>query len=225
MRKGKTALLALAVLAAAAPLRAAGGDSGLSIGVGLSHVELGRLSYTAKGYAGASPLGYTPLELGYRFSNGFFFKVEVQLAFYTAETQELESQYTAENQEYQAPTGRLISHEYEVTNFVVGGTYDVQLPFSIRPYVGSNVEILGATRRGVSVRAPDPLSGGYGPPQRVIGEKAEQAYNLLGASAVGGLRWKASSRWALHLEGRYLIPFGGVVPPVGMAGLGIKFLL
>lgn len=219
----KRLALILAVLLTTVSAGAAGkGDQGISLGFGMSHIEMGRLTYTTKNYAAASPLAYTPIEIGYRWSGGFMLLTGVQLFFYSEETPDVKEGAAG------APLvelNSLTTHEYEVTNFFIAGTYDVQLPLPIKPYVGGSVEVLSSTRKPVLQRLWDPNTSQWEPATRVLGKKAAQAWGMAGSSAILGLRWILNDQWSLHAEGRYLFPYGGEIPPLGSVGLGIKYLL
>jgi hypothetical protein len=120
---------------------------------------------------------------------------------------------------------RLITHEYSVTNFSLGGTYDIQLPFVVRPYVGTSIDFVGSKRTPRYVRVWDEANSTWGGQSRVIAEKEEPGWSMTGSTAVVGLRWLITDSWSMHIEGKYLFPYTGELPPLSTVGLGVKYIL
>ena len=208
--------LVLLLAASAQSARAAMSDlGGMTVGFGLTHVELPRLTFTAKGYAPSSPLAYTPLEVGYRWPNGAQVKAGLGLFFYTAESQALRDDGTLDNQ--------LVTHEYSATQMSLAVLYEVQAPWIIRPYGGLTVDLITTTRQARTRRLWNPSTLQWDPSERVIGEKDEEAWSMTGSAAVLGIRWPAGDHWSLKAEGRYLLPYGGDIPAIGMVGLGLEY--
>jgi hypothetical protein len=84
---------------------------------------------------------------------------------------------------------------------------------------------VGSKRTPRFVRVWDEATAAWGEKERVIGEKEEPGWGITGSTAVIGLRWLMSDSWSLHVEGKYLFPYTGDLPPLSMLGLGVKYIL
>jgi hypothetical protein len=186
--------LALACgLLTAAPLAADDGepapkalDRGLEIGFRLSALSV----------FNASPLAYSPLDLGWRFGNGLRARTGVSL-FY----------YEGADSNKALPDQGVQRYSYEMVNWRSSLEYVVPLPLALRPVAGLSVDLISGTRHLVGV----PLAPRIG------------AWSVLAPGALLGLDYRGGPHWALGLQARYSHGFSETGSVVA-ADLGWRYL-
>jgi hypothetical protein len=166
---------------------AAWSDHGFEYGFSLSALSL----------SNASPLAYSPIQVGWRFANGVRARTGLDLFYYEA----------TESDPAQGNAPSLFS--YSMQDWRSTLAYEVALPFAIRPVVGLCFDFIWGGKQ-----LADPL------PNTV--NNAGGAWGGLGAGGLLGLEWRTSEHWSLAVAARYtLIAAPG---PLAAVDLGFHYL-
>lgn len=141
---------------------------GLEVGLGLSSLSV---------FNGA-PLGYVPLDLGWRFGNGLRTRVGL-LLFY----------YEGVDKDKDQPALPAEVYSYEMVDLRASLEYVVPLPFWVRPVAGLSVDVVSGTRHRTDPNAATRPNLG--------------AWSVLAPGALLGLELRGGPGWSLDLLGRY----------------------
>jgi hypothetical protein len=158
---------------AAAPAWTAWSQSGFEAGMRLSALSV----------FNAAPLAYSPLELGYRFSNGLRARSGIQLFF-----------YEGLDRDDKQPGLGLEKYSYEMLDWRLSLDYTVALPSRLRPVVGLALDVVSGSRH----RAVPGLTTGS--PQM-------GAWSVIAPGGTLGVEWRGGPGWSLELAGRYVHGF------------------
>jgi hypothetical protein len=176
----------VALPAAPAPWK----DSGFEYCFGVSALSL----------FNASPLAFTPFELGWRFSNGLHLRTAVDVFYY--EGLDFDPDPKAVDK---GPR----KYSYEMRDIRASLLYSVPLPGRLKPMAGMTVELLGGTRK---------LTG-----LGIVNPGVVDAWGFVGTGAVLGGEFRMSENWSAELLGRYTFSFGAV-GSVTSLGLDLAYL-
>jgi hypothetical protein len=157
------------------------------------------------GVFNASPLGYTPFELGYDFGNGLRVQSGMDLFYYEG--------LDSEEKNPQFGTRR---YTYEMSDWRTSLIYRVPMPIRLRPMLGISLNMVGGSRR----LAAD-LQGG-----KDINANAPKfaAWSYVGLGMMMGLEYMLSRDWSLQLSERYDVTFGSFPSPyVTQLGVAVTF--
>lgn len=153
---------------AAKPAWAAWSESGFEVGLRLSALSV----------FNASPLAYSPLELGYRFNSGLRIRTGIQL-FY----------YEGLDKDAKQPALGTENYSYEMLDWRSSLEYVVPLPSRLRPIAGLGLDLVSGSRH----RAVPNLTT-----SQQIG-----AWSVIAPGALLGAQWRGGEHWAIELCGRY----------------------
>jgi hypothetical protein len=153
---------------------------------------------TALSVFNASPLAFSPFELGWRFSNGLHLRLGVDVFYYEGLDTDVKS-----------PAQGVRNYSYEMRDLRSSLLYTVPLPGRLRPLAGLTFEAVGGTRK---------LSG-----PGIVNPPTLDAWGFLGTGAVLGAEWRLSENWSLEAQGRYTFSFAAV-GPVTALGLNMACL-
>jgi hypothetical protein len=149
---------------------------------------------TAMSVFNGSPLGYTPFEMGWRFSNGFHIRSGIDL-FY----------YDGPDTDSSQPGLGVQDYSYEMMDWRTSLLYTVHVPGHLRPIVGLTVDFLRGDRK-----LGDPSLGDT--PQL-------PAWGFLGTGGVVGGEWRIDQNWGLELLARSTLSYQSLG---AVSGLGLN---
>jgi len=156
-----------------------------------------RVSFSGLSLFNASPLAYSPIEVGWRFANGVRVRSGLDLFFY--EGQEPDPNNPGSNAQF----------SYGMQDWRTTLAYEVPLPSPVRPVVGVCLEFLWGTRQELT-----------NPATPTVPYPSQSSWSGMGPGGVMGLEWRISSHCALSTLARYTLPFG---EPNGSALVALDF--
>jgi hypothetical protein len=145
----------------------------------------------------ASPLAFSPFELGWRFASGLHLREAVDVFYYEG----LDSNA-------KDPASGIQSYSYEMRDLRTSLLYSVPLPGHWKPIAGLTFEMISGTRK---------LAGA------ILNPPSMDAWSALGTGAVLGGEYRFAEHWSLEAQGRYTFSFGSS-GPVTALGLGLASL-
>ena len=156
------------------------------------------LGVTALSLFNASPLSFSPFELGWRFKNGLRLRGGIDLFYYEG----LDS-------DAKLPGQGILNYSYEMRDIRLSLLYFVPIPGRLRPMAGLTLESVGGTRK---------LTG-----SGILNSPTINAWSFLGAGVVLGGGYQLSEHWAIETQGRYTFSFNAV-GSVTALGLNMAYL-
>jgi hypothetical protein len=140
----------------------------------------------------ASPLAYTPFEMGYDFGNGARAQTGIDIFDYEGNDHD--------------PTGVPGRYSYQMTDWRTSMLYRFPMQSRLRPLVGMTVDVVGGSRSlapdyegGVDVNADLPKISSWG---------------YFGCGFQAGLEYLISPDWSVHLNERYDFTFNTYASPI-----------
>jgi hypothetical protein len=149
---------------------------------------------TAMSLFNGAPLGYTPFEMGWRFSNGFHIRSGIDL-FY----------YDGPDTDSSQPGLGVEDYSYEMMDWRTSLLYTVHVPGHLRPIVGVTLDFLRGDRK-----LGDPSLGDT--PQL-------PAWGFLGTGGVLGGEWRIDQNWGVELLARSTLSYQSLG---AVSGLGLN---
>ena len=153
----------------------------------------------------ASPLAYTPFEIGYAFSNGLRLQSGLDLFYY-------EGMDTDEKQ----PLKGTQKYSYEMEDWRTSLLFSMPVSDQFRPLLGLSLNVVSGSRR----LSPD-VEGGLD-----INKDASKisAWGYFGAGALVGAEYLLNPDWSVQLTERYDFTFSATASPsVTQLGLTVLF--
>ncbi|MGH7441459.1 MAG: outer membrane beta-barrel protein, partial [bacterium] len=129
-------------------------------------------------------LSYSPLEVGYRFRDGWRMRLGLEAFYYDGMDSDTST----------GPTSQLFYYQMEDIRLSV--LYEWFRHHSLRPFAGVTLESVFGTRQLAVNPTPD------------TGESFESAYSFEAPGAEAGLEYRGGPSWSVSWEARYVQGFG-----------------
>lgn len=154
------------------------------------------------------PLSYTPLELGYAFSNGLQLRMGVDIFYFESEDEVASDEVTST-----LTNVADYKFSYEMVSWHFLAMYQIPLPLRIRPSFGLGLQQTGGKALQIYT--------GSGVQEATV---EVPAFAYLGMPFHVGLDLVMTKKLTLSLWGRYLITFSDL-PAVPEAGLSFVYIM